>query len=233
MAIFNVDGEKEPFLIVQLKKGEKVFAEPDSMLAMQDGIEITGTLQGGFLASVGRSLTSSEGLFQQTLTAKADSLVMLAPSIPGDIKMLKLEGNRGYYLNDYAFFAADEGIELKTELNRDIGRMLFSGDGLFVSRASGNGTLVINGLGSIEEIEISSEGGDLIVDNGHLLAWDDTISYSAELVNKDSSLFSRVVHSVTSAEGVVMRLSGDGKIYVASRNLSTFESFINNIVKKV
>ncbi|RLA77195.1 MAG: hypothetical protein DRG30_00900 [Epsilonproteobacteria bacterium] len=82
-------------------------------------------------------------------------------------------------------------------------------------------------------MEISSEGGDLIIDNGHLLAWDDTINYSAELVNKDSSLFSRVVHSVTSAEGVVMRLSGDGKIYVASRNLSTFESFINNIVKKV
>ncbi len=230
MAIFNVDGAKEPFLIVQLERGEKVYAEPDSMLAMQDGIEITGTLQGGLLASIGRSLTSSEGLFQQTLTAKKDSLVMLAPSIPGDIKILKLERNRGYFLNDYAFFAADDSIEIETRLNRNIGRMLFSGDGVFVSHASGDGVLVINGLGSIEEIEISSEGGDLIVDNGHLLAWDDTISYDAELVNKDSSIFSRVVHSVTSAEGVVMRLSGNGKVYIASRNLSTFESFISSIV---
>lgn len=74
MTIFTVDGAKEPFLIVQLKRGKKVFAEPDSILAMQDGIEITGTLQGGFLASIGRTLTSDESLFQQTLTAKKDSL---------------------------------------------------------------------------------------------------------------------------------------------------------------
>ncbi len=157
---------------------------------------------------------------------------MLALSIPVDIKILNLVENKSYFLNNYSFFAADESIELNTKVNKSIGRMLFSGDGLFVSHASGKGSLVINGLGSIEEIEISSNAGDLILDNGHLLSWDDTISYSAELLNKGSNMFSRVFHSVISSEGVVMRLSGDGKIYVARRNLRTFELFINNIVKK-
>ena len=233
MASFDVNGEKEPFLIVSMDKGDKIFAESDSMLAMQDGIEIKGETRGGILASIGRAFSSDENLFQQTFFAHQDGVVMLSPSIPGDIKIFTLENNRTYYLNDYAFFAGDDSITLETEVNSNIGRAIFSGDGLFVLRAKGSGHLVINGLGSIEEIELTSDGGDLIVDNGHLLAWEDTISYKAEMVNANSSsgFFTRAFHSVTSGEGVVMRLSGNGKIYVASRNLDNFGKFINMVVQ--
>jgi len=232
MATFDINGEKEPFLIVSMDRGDKVFAEADSMLAMQDGIEIKGETRGGVLASIGRAFSSDENLFQQTFTAHQDGVVMLSPAIPGDIKILKLEKNRSYYLNDYAFFAAEDSINLETEVNSNIGRALFSGDGLFVLKTTGTGTLVINGLGSIEEIELSEDSGDLIVDNGHLLAWDDTISYEAEMVNANSSsgFFTRAFNSMTSGEGVVMRLKGNGKIYIATRNLSNFGKFINTIV---
>ena len=231
MAVFDINGNKEPFLLVQLEEGEKIYAESDSMLAMQDGIEITGQARGGFLASIGRAITSGEDLFQQTLTATKDSIVMLSPALPGDIKILKLEFAKGYYLNDYAFFAADDNIVLETRMNQSIGGALFSGDGFFILHAHathGTGHLVINGLGSIEEIEISSEGGDLLVDNGHLLAWEDGVTYETEMVNASSGagFFSRAINSVTSGEGVVMRLKGNGKIYVASRNLETFKGFI-------
>ena len=230
MAVFNINGEKEPFLIVQLEKGEKIFAESDSMMAMQDSIEIKGEARGGFLASIGRAITSGEDLFQQTITATQDAVVMLSPSLPGDIKILKLSPNKGYFLNDYAFFTAEDGINLETRRNQNIGSSLFSGDGFFVLYAGGNGSLVINGLGSIEEIEISDEGGDLIVDNGHLLAWEEGISYTAEVVNSGSSGFlGRAINSITSGEGMVMRLKGTGKIYVASRNLGTFKSFISGL----
>ncbi len=230
MATFDINGEKEPFLIVQLKQGEKIFAESDSMMAMQDGIEIKGEARGGFLASLGRAITSGEDLFQQSITAKKDAVVMLSPSIPGDIKILTLTSNKGYFLNDYAFFTAEDGIKLETRRNQNIGSSLFGGDGFFVLHAGGDGTLVINGLGSIEEIEMSHDGGELIVDNGHLLAWEEGISYQAEMINNGSSgFFSRAINSITSGEGMVMRLSGTGKIYVASRNLGTFKSFISSL----
>ena len=232
MAQFDVNGDKEPFLIVQLEKGEKIFAESDSMLAMQDGITIRGEARGGVLASIGRAITSGEDLFQQTLTATKDAVVMLSPSLPGDIKILQLEHNKGYYLNDYAFFAAEDGINLETRRNQTLGSAIFSGDGFFVLHASGQGHLVINGLGSIEEIEISTEGGDLIVDNGHLLAWDEGITYATEMVNASSGagFLSRAVNSLTSGEGVVMRLKGNGKIYIATRNLGNFGKFVNSLV---
>jgi len=233
MANFDLNGEKEPFLIVSMNKGDKIFAESDSMLAMQDGIEIKGEARGGVLASIGRAFTSDEGLFQQTFFAHQDGVVMLSPSIPGDIKILSLSKDKSYYLNDYAFFAGEDSIKLETEVNSNVGRALFSGDGLFVLRAKGQGSLAINGLGSIEEIELSEDSGDLIVDNGHLLAWEDTISYTAEMVNANSSsgFFTRAFNSLTSGEGVVMRLKGNGKIYVATRNLGNFNNFINLIVK--
>jgi len=231
MAVFDVNGSKEPFLLVQLARGEKIYAESDSLLAMQDGVEVTGQARGGFLASIGRAITSGEDLFQQTLTATKDSIVMLSPAIPGDIKILELEYNKGYYLNDYAFFAADDNIVLETRMNQSIGGALFSGDGFFILHAHGNGHLVINGLGSIEEIEINQESGDFIVDNGHLLAWEDGVTYETELVNASSGagFFSRAINSVTSGEGVMMRLKGNGKIYVASRNLDTFKAFIGKL----
>lgn len=231
MAIFDINGAKEPFLIVQMSRGEKIFAESDSMLAMQDGIEIRGEARGGVMSSIGRALTSGENLFQQTLTATKDSVAMLSPSLPGDIKILKLEPHKGYYLNDYAFFAADDSVTLETRTNQNVSSSFFGGDGFFLLHASGKGHLVINGLGSIEEIEISREGGDLIVDNGHLLAWEEGISYEAQMVNKNSGggFFQRAVQSVTSGEGMVMRLRGNGKIYVASRNLNSFRSFVASL----
>jgi uncharacterized protein (AIM24 family) len=72
MAVFEISGNNEPLLIIQMEKGERIFAESDSMVSMQDGIEIKGTMKGGFFSSLVRKMTSSEDLFQQTLIAHSD-----------------------------------------------------------------------------------------------------------------------------------------------------------------
>jgi uncharacterized protein (TIGR00266 family) len=228
MTEFMLNGEKEPFLIVQMDKGDKVFAESDSLLAMQDGIEISGQMRGGFLSSVMRAVTSEEDFFQQTLTATKDAVAMLSPALPGDIKILDLS-KQSYFLNDYAFFAADDAINLAIRRNQTLGSSLFGGDGFFVLHATGQGKLVINGLGSIEEVEIDPSS-DFIVDNGHLLAWEEGISYGMEMVNSGgNSFFSRAMNSMTSGEGLVMRLQGEGKVYIASRNLNSFKGFVESL----
>jgi len=231
MSSFELNGNNEPILIIQMEKGEQVFAESDSMVAMQDGIEIKGSMKGGFFSSLVRKMTSSEDLFQQTLIAHSDSVVMLAPAIPGDIKILKVDYNKRYFLNDYAFFAADNSISLETKMQKSIGSMIFDSDGIFILEASGTGNLAINGMGSIEEIELDANSGDLIVDNNHLLAWDSSLDYSVEMVNANQGggFLSRAFHSLTSGEGVVMRLSGKGKVYITSRNLNSFKQFIQTM----
>jgi uncharacterized protein (TIGR00266 family) len=230
MAHFELNGNNEPILIVQMEKGDRVFAESDSMVAMQEGIEIKGTLKGGFFNSLIRSVTSSEDLFQQTLIAHRDAVVMLAPAIPGDIRILEVSPNKSYFLNDYAFFAGEDTISLSTALQKSIGAIFFDSDGIFILKTSGHGKLAINGMGSIEEIELNEESGDLIVDNNHLLAWDTTLNYEVEILNRgQGGLLSRAFHSLTSGEGVVMRLSGKGKVYITSRNLNSFKTFIRTM----
>ncbi len=231
MAHFELNGSKEPFLIIQMQRGEKIFAESDSMLAMQDGIEIRGEARGGVMSSLGRAITSGENFFQQTLIATSDSVVMLSPSLPGDIKILNLQQSKGYFLNDYAFFAAEDSVKLEVRRNQNISSAIFGGDGFFVMYAHGKGQLAINGLGSIEEIELSSDSGDLIVDNGHLLAWEEGVHHQAQMPNRNSGggFLSRAMQSVVSGEGIVMRLSGTGKIYIASRNLNSYRKFITTV----
>jgi len=232
MAVFEISGNNEPLLIIQMEKGERIFAESDSMVSMQDGIEIKGSLRGGFFSSLVRKMTSSEDLFQQTLIAHSDSVVMLAPAIPGDIRVLKVDYNKRYFLNDYAFFAGEDTISLETKMQKSIGSMIFDSDGIFILEASGTGNLAINGMGSIEEVELDENSGDLIVDNNHLLAWDSSLDYSVEMVNANQGgggLLSRAFHSLTSGEGVVMRLRGKGKVYITSRNLHSFKQFIRTI----
>lgn len=229
MAEFMVNGAKEPFSIVQMQHGEALFAESDSMMAMQEGIEITGEMRGGFLNSVARAMTSDEGLFQQTIKASREAVIMLSPQLPGDIKVFDVAPGKGIYLNEHAFFCAEASVSLDTRRNQD-GGSLFSGEGFFLMHAHGRGKLAINGLGSIEEIEISADS-PLIVDTGHLLAWEEGIHFEVKMNGGSSGgFFGRAMNAVTSGEGFVMHLRGNGKIFVASRNVNAYGAFIRSFV---
>ena len=76
-------------------------------------------------------------------------------------------------------------------------------------------------------------GKDIVVDNGHVVAWDASLNYQiAASTSQSQGLFGNLVNSVTSGEGVVLRFSGSGKVLLCSRNRDSFLAWLATKLKK-
>ncbi|MCS7272356.1 MAG: TIGR00266 family protein, partial [Gemmataceae bacterium] len=165
-------------LKVQLDYGESLKAEAGAMIAMSDTVDVEGKVDGGVLKGLGRML-AGESFFFQTLTARrGPGEVLLAHELPGEIHPLTLDGQTNYILQKDGFFAASRDVEISTKV-QNLLKGLFSGEGFFVLRASGMGTLFVSSYGAIYPIDLA-DGQEIIIDNGHLVAWPETMDYKIQ-----------------------------------------------------
>ncbi|GIW85583.1 MAG: TIGR00266 family protein [Thermogemmata sp.] len=215
-----------PFVMlkVQLDLGESLKAEAGSMVAMSDTVDVEGKMEGGILKGLGRML-AGESFFFQTLTARrGPGEVLLAHELPGEIYPITLDGRTNYILQKDGFFAASREVEISTKV-QNLLKGLFSGEGFFVLRASGMGTLFVSSYGAIHPIDLS-EGQEFVVDNGHLVAWPETMEYK---IQKASSGW---ISSLTSGEGLVCRFRGPGRVLIQTRNPGGFIAWITQFLPK-
>ena len=67
--------------------------------------------------------------------------------------------------------------------------------------------------------------GDYVVDTGYIVAFEDSLDYSVELLN---GLGWRGLRTgIFGGEGLVCRFRGEGKLWVQSRNLIPLINFLN------
>jgi uncharacterized protein (AIM24 family) len=70
-------------------------------------------------------------------------------------------------------------------------------------------------------------GKDAIIDNAHVVCWDSTLRYEVSVTTGQSAGFlGNLINSQTSGEGIVLRFSGRGKVYVCSRNRAAFRAWM-------
>ena len=136
-------------------------------------------------------------------------------------------------LSDGSFLAADSSLGLETIRQKSLGTAFFGGSGgLFQLKVSGTGTMAVACLGSVHEMTIPA-GEDLIIDNGHAVAWPASLQPTASLATaKSGGLLTKVARSTATGEGVVLRFnggSGGSKVLVASRSLSTFAQWLDGM----
>lgn len=84
---------------------------------------------------------------------------MLAPSALGDISLIRIsEGT--WTVGKDAFLACTQGV-VKDYKAQGIGKAIFSGEGLFVYKMSGNGIIWITSLGAIirKDVGVASISG--------------------------------------------------------------------------
>lgn len=222
---FEITGSVDPLLSVSLEKGEKVLAESNAMVAMDSDLSLKGRSRGGVMKSLARKLFNDESFFQQYIEAeKGPGTVLLAPNIPGDIRILEV-GERQYMVSDGAFLAATDSVELEVK-SQGLGRALLGDSGgFFVMATNGHGQIAVSGFGSVREME-AKEGQALVVDNGHLVAWDASLDYELSLNTSHSGLFGKLVNSQITGEGIVLKFRGQGKVIVCSRNKGGFLDWI-------
>lgn len=202
-------------LFVELMPGQSLVAESDAMASMASSVRMKATFFGGFFAALLRRLFLRESLFVNTFTCESGpaQLVITQPT-PGDMVALPLNGH-SIYLQPGAFVACESGVELS--LSWAGFRSWFNGEGLFRLKASGQGTLWLGAYGAIESRDVQ---GELVVDSGHLVAYEPALSLNLGLA---SGVFS----SFFGGEGFVSRMRGQGKIYLQTRNIDHLASWTN------
>jgi uncharacterized protein (TIGR00266 family) len=222
MPTFTITGDIDPFLHISLRKGETIFCESDAMVMMEDNLDLTSSVQGGILRAAMRRLANGESFFQQRIEAKrGDGDCLLSPALPGAIQVLDV-GATQYYLSDDAYLAATAEVQVTARM-QNLGTALFGNTGgFFIGQTSGSGQIAVSGFGSLFMIDVQ-KGKDVIVDNGHAVAWDSTLHYETAVSTSQSrGLLGNLVNSVSSGEGIVLRFRGNGKVLLCSRNQKTF-----------
>lgn len=230
MSEFNIVGDNEPMLLVSMKQGETVFCESDSMVMLESNLRIDGKLRGGIFQSVMRKFTTGESLFQQEIKAvNGDGDCLLSPNIDGSLQILDV-GPQQYVLSDESFLAASENIEITAKVQTNIGGALFGGTGGFVvMQTKGQGKLCVSGSGSLMIMDITPEQGEVTIDNGHVVCWDQSLSYNIGIANSQKGGFlGNVVNTMTSGENMVLKFRGSGKVVINSRNRGNFLKWLSS-----
>ncbi|WP_454773957.1 TIGR00266 family protein [Janthinobacterium tructae] len=228
MPVFSVTGDVDPFLHVSMKQGETIYCESDAMVMMETALDLKGKMTGGLGSAIMRRFANGESFFQQHIEAvRGSGDCLLSPTLPGAIEVVDV-GARQYLLNDGAFVAATSGTEMKVR-TQSIGNALFAqSGGFFVMETAGTGQVVVSGFGSMFQLDVEP-GKDVVIDNSHVVCWDNSLKYEISVTTGSGAsgggiggFLGNIVNSVTSGEGIVLRFSGSGKVFICSRNRDAF-----------
>lgn len=211
-----------PLLKVQLQQGEMIKAESDAMVSMSNTVDVEGKMEGGLLGGIGRMLAGEKFFFQTLNARRGPGEVLLAPSIPGDIVDVDLDGSYSLVVQKDGFLASSNGVEVSSKM-QNLLQGVFSGEGFFTLKVSGKGTVFLNSYGGIHAINLEA-GEERIIDNGHLVAWADYMDYKIE---KASSGW---ISSFTSGEMLVCRFRGPGVVLIQTRNPQGFGDWVRSFV---
>lgn len=212
-----------PMVRVELAAGEQIKAESGAMVWASPTIDVESKMEGGFLGALSRKLLTGEKFFFQTLRAsRGPGEVLLAPTVPGEIVVLELDGVNEYMVQKDGFLAGADTVSIESKM-QSFTRGLMGGEGFFILKIGGKGALILNSFGAIHRIDLKPDQ-EYIVDNSHMVAWSATTSYSIERAS------SGWVASFTSGEGFVCRFRGPGVVYIQSRNPGGFGAWIRQFI---
>ena len=202
--------------VLKLGGGEQVRVEGGAMVSMTDGITIETKAAGGILKSLARSVLGGESFFQNVYQAPAKGgEVSVAPALPGDLFALDLQGE-SLMVQSGSYVASESGVELDTKWGG--AKTFFASEGLIMLRSSGDGMLVLSSYGAIHEHNLAA-GEKLTVDTGHLVAFSDGIDFQVKKVGGLKSTF-------FSGEGLVVELTGPGRVLMQTRSANAFISWL-------
>jgi uncharacterized protein (AIM24 family) len=202
----------------------------------------TMTLKGQMKFSLKKALVGGD-LTKSLYTGPGE--LLLAPASIGDITIIKLGGNEQWSVGKDAFLACTQGIVTEYK-SQGIGKAMFSGEGLFVYKISGQGILWCTSFGAIIRKDVSSltlflsnffsylvkigastnqsrqqleKDQKYIIDNGHLVAWN--CKYVLERVASGG-----ILSNMHAGEGLVCKFTGPGTVFMQTRNAQAFGAWL-------
>jgi uncharacterized protein (TIGR00266 family) len=208
---FQISGQPDyAFVMVDIPAGQTLKVEASAMATMDTHLVMKTKLRGG----LGR-LVTGESIFINEFTAQGGpGQIGIAPGAPGDLRHVFLN-DQTIYLQNSAYVACTGGVNIESKW-QGLLKGFFSGESLFLIRASGRGDLWFSSYGGIIEMDVD---GQYVVDTGNIVAFTDGLSYEVSRIGGYKSLF-------FSGEGFVCRFKGTGRIWVQTRKVGALASWV-------
>ncbi|MFO0550264.1 MAG: TIGR00266 family protein [Polyangiaceae bacterium] len=218
-----------PMLQVALQPSEVLVAEAGTMVARATSVSMDvrlnagraagffGKLKAVFIAFL-RKMVGGETFFVNHFSAPTGGWVWLAPTLSGSIRHIPMQGQT-LVMSPGSFVACAGDVDLKMRWGGL--RALLAKEGLFFVEASGQGDLWITSYGAIDEVWVN---GSYVVDNGHLVAFDSSLSFHLKTPGGGLMGF------VASGEGLVCEFTGSGRVLIQSRNTSALVQWVGRLL---
>lgn len=202
-------------VFVTLQPGEKLIAEAGAMASMDGGVDLQTQFSGGLIPALLKSFLGGESMFINTFHNRSavPKQVVLTQSTIGDITCIELN-DRTLCLQPGAYIAHAGNINLSVAWAGFSSWL--AGEGLFKLKVSGRGLLFIGAYGGLSKRKVNQE---FIVDTGHLVAYEPGLKMNIKLS-------SGLLGSITSGEGLVNKITGNGEIYLQSRSIDGLVRFL-------
>ncbi|KAL4779384.1 tryptophan RNA-binding attenuator protein-like domain-containing protein [Aspergillus varians] len=193
-------------LTFQLAVGCPLQVKPGVMIGMSPTMTLKGSLSFTFV-----KLIAGGEMAMSTYTGPGELLV--APTLLGDITVIRLTEGKEWIVGRDAFLAATSGIKHKHK-TQGLAKTFFSGEGLWVYRFFETGLLWVQSFGAIIKKDLA-EGESYFVNNGHLVAWN--CDYGLVRVASGG-----IISNLSASEGLACKFTGPGTVYIQTRNVAGF-----------
>lgn len=209
---------------LQLAAGETCTAEAGSMIAMSGDMQITTTTHkresGGIFQAVKRMLAGESFFLNHFRAGASGGDLFLATTLPGDMKTMELN-NESLIVQSGSYVACTDGIEV--DLGWQGFKSLLSGESMFWLNLKGSGTVVLSSFGAIYPMEVD---GEFIVDTGHIVAFNETLSFTLSKAGKSW------ISSILGGEGLVCKFQGKGTVWCQSHNPPSFGGTLGPMLRE-
>ncbi len=210
---------------VVLDDGETCVSEGGAMIAMSPHIDIVTSThkknKGSIMASLKRML-AGESMFLNHFTPKGKAgELYLSSSLPGDMMVYDLAAGENLVVQGGSFVACSDEVEIN--LGWEGFKTFFSGENMFWIHLKGPGRTLINSFGAIYPVEVN---GETIVDTGHIVAFNETLSF--EITKAGSSWLA----SFFGGEGLVCKFKGKGTVWCQSHHANRFGSILGPMLRE-
>lgn len=206
-----------------LAPNEAVKVESGAMMAMSAGVVLQAKAEGGIMKSLKRAALGGESFFVSTYTAPAQGgFVDVAARLPGDVTTFDVQPGRALFVQKGSWLANDQSVNIDAQWGGF--KNLFGGEGGFIVRADGQGTVVFSCYGALEVWNLQA-GQSITVDTGHMVAYEDSVTMAMRKASGGG-----LVQSFKSGEGFVFDFTGPGRVWTQTRNPNEFLGWIQGAI---
>jgi len=209
---------------VSLQAGESITAEGGAMIAMSGHMQVETTThkkgEGSVLGALKRMVTGESFFINHFTSAGAPGEVFFGTALSGDMMEYNLNGP-GLMVQGGSYVASAPTVNMDIQW-QGFGKALFSGESMFLIHLSGSGPVILNSFGAVYPIQVN---GEYIVDTGHIVAFEESLTYEVSKAGKSW------ISSFLGGEGLVCKFRGQGTVWCQSHNAGSFGTALGPSLK--